>query len=115
MATATEFVDHAAKITQVTYSTLAGYHRNFKETGAWKSARGPNIPQLSTREVVLFILAILTDPKAKDAAATPEMVATLVEQAFAAGAKTDPKVSSAAVDEAEKYLANALELAITIT
>jgi hypothetical protein len=68
MATATDMVSHAAAITKIPFSTIAAVKRRFGETGLWPTARGPNIPDLSTKNVAHLILGLLADTKAKDVA-----------------------------------------------
>ena len=69
MATATDMVAHAAAITKIPLSTIVAVKRRFGETGLWPTARGPNIPDLSTKNVAHLILGLLADTKAKDVSA----------------------------------------------
>src|SRR5437764_15390314 len=68
MATATDMVAHAAAITKIPLSTIVAVKRRFGETGLWPTARGPNIPDLTTKNVAHLILGLLADTKAKDVA-----------------------------------------------
>lgn len=69
MATATDMVAYAATITKIPFSTVAAVKRRFGETGLWPTARGPNIPDLNTKNVAHLILGLLADTKAKDVSA----------------------------------------------
>lgn len=68
MATAKQVVAGAATITKIPLSTLTAIQRRFTETGIWPAARGPNVPELSTRNVVHFILGFLADTKGREVA-----------------------------------------------
>jgi hypothetical protein len=68
MPAASDISIHVASITGIPHSTVFGVKRRFIETGIWPSARGSNIPDLDTKDVVHLIFALLADVHAKDAA-----------------------------------------------
>lgn len=70
MATASRVVAGVAMITKIPLPTLISIQRRFVEEGLFPASRGPNVPELSTKHVALYLLGILTDTKAKDCAAT---------------------------------------------